>query len=246
MSSRDFATELLESYIVDNHLTPDDRLPSERELCQLWNLNRTTLRNAIQRLVDDGVLYSRMGSGTYVAHPKMIRNLQDVYGFSAAVRAQGRIPSSRLVWEQLQEADKTTSRRLHVPLGTQIYAIQRVRLIDEMPCSIETTHINTLLCPGIQNHDFGSEALFDVLHDEYGVQAMSGDEKLTVTTLDSVEAELLDVEEGHTAFFQSGVIVDAQDQPIEYFKNVVLSERIRFATELTNEAKKTPQVGERA
>ena len=82
MSSRDHATELVESYILDMGLRPGDRLPSERDMCRMWDLNRTTLRNAIQRLVSDGVLYCRMGSGTYVAQPKLVRNLQDVKGFS--------------------------------------------------------------------------------------------------------------------------------------------------------------------
>ena len=71
MSSRDFATELVESYIIDNKLKPGDRLPSERDMCRMWDLNRTTLRNAIQRLVSDGMLYCRMGSGTYVSKPKL-------------------------------------------------------------------------------------------------------------------------------------------------------------------------------
>ena len=44
MSSRDFATELVESYIQEQGLKPDDRLPSERDMCAMWNLNRTTLR----------------------------------------------------------------------------------------------------------------------------------------------------------------------------------------------------------
>ena len=74
---REEATELIECYIRRMDLQPYERLPSERELCQLWNLNRSTLRNAIRKLTEEGRLYSVKGSGTYIAPSKLERNLQD-------------------------------------------------------------------------------------------------------------------------------------------------------------------------
>lgn len=232
MSSRDFATELVESYIVDNNLAPDERLPSERDMCAMWNLNRTTLRNAIQRLVDDGVLYSRMGSGTFVAPPKFVRNLQDVYGFSEAVRQAGRVPGSRLVYASFQEADKHVARKLHLALGTEVFALRRVRLIDGAPCSVETTMVEAKRCPGIEQHDFGRESFADVLRWDYGIKPVEGDEKISVTVLDAEEAQLLGMEEGHPAIFKSGVMSDASGEPFEYYRTVCLSEYVRYATEM--------------
>ena len=233
MSSRDFATELIESYIAENELKAHDRLPSERDMCDMWDLNRTTLRNAIQRLVDTGVLYSKTGSGTYVAPPKFVRNLQDVYGFSEAVRLAGRVPGSRMVSAELREADKYISRHLHVPLGTQVFGLRRVRLIDGIPVGVETAYVNVKLCPGVENHDYERESLFDVLHLDYGIKIKSGREKLSVTTLDAVEAELLGMEEGHPAIYKSGYTVDANGEPVDCYRTVALSEYVRYATEMT-------------
>lgn len=154
MSSRDHATELVESYILDMGLRPGDRLPSERDMCRMWDLNRTTLRNAIQRLVSDGVLYCRMGSGTYVAQPKLVRNLQDVKGFSEAVRETGRTPGARLVYCRQCEADKAITKRLHVSLGSPVVELCRVRTIDGVPVAMETTCLNEHLFPDIERYDF--------------------------------------------------------------------------------------------
>jgi GntR family transcriptional regulator len=232
MSSRDFATELVESYIQEQGLKPDDRLPSERDMCSMWDLNRTTLRNAIQRLVDTGVLYSKMGSGTFVAPPKFVGNLQDVYGFSESVRIAGRTPGSRVVFATIQEADKSIARKLHIPLGTEVFAMRRLRLIDDVPCSIETVFVNMERCAGVEQRDYGRESLFDVLRWGYGIKAQSGDEKISVTTLDAAEAELLEMEEGHPAFYKSGVVFDENGEPFEYYRTVALSEYIRYATEM--------------
>ena len=233
MSSRDFATELIESYIVDHGLVTDDHLPSERDMCEMWDLNRTTLRNAIKRLIDSGLLYSKTGSGTYVAPPKLVRNLQDVSGFSEAVRNSGRVPGSRLVHAALREADKTVARKLRVTLGTEVFSVRRVRSIDGVSCSIETAVVNTERCAGIEQHDFERESLADVLRWDYGIKVVSGDEKISVTTLDAAEAELLGMEEGHPAFYTSGVTMDADGKPVESYRIVALSERIRYATEMT-------------
>ena len=235
MSSRDHATELVESYILDHGLKPGDRLPSERDMCRMWDLNRTTLRNAIQRLVSDGALFCRMGSGTYVAQPKLVRNLQDVKGFSEAVRDEGRVPGARLVYARECEADKATTKRLHVPLGSPVFELCRVRTIDGVPVAMETTRLNTRLFPGIERHDFSRVPLFNIVRDEYGVEVASGSERISITTLDEREAELLGAREGMPVFFQSGIIYDEAGEPVEYFKNVVLSEHVRFASELRSE-----------
>ena len=84
--SRDEAMEKVESYIIKNKLEPHAKLPSEREMCNMWGFNRTTLRFAIKRLVIEGKIYQIKGSGTYVAEPKVIRNLQDLKSLSEFVK----------------------------------------------------------------------------------------------------------------------------------------------------------------
>ena len=53
-----------------------------------------------------------------------------------------------------------------------------------------------------------------------------------MTTLDAAEAELLEMEEGHPAFYKSGVVFDENGEPFEYYRTVALSEYIRYATEM--------------
>ena len=130
------------------------------------------------------------------------------------------------------EADKSTTRRLRVPLGTKVFELCRVRGIDGETVSVETTHLPVSRFPDLPDHDFSTDSLFRIISDEYGVNIDTGEEKISVTTLDDQEALLLGHPEGEPAFFQSGVIYDEEGVPIEYFKNVVLSQYVRFACEL--------------
>ena len=75
ISPRTEALERLENFIAVNHLAAHTRIPSERDLCEMWALNRTTLRFAVDALVAQGKLYRKKGFGTYVSEPKQVRNL---------------------------------------------------------------------------------------------------------------------------------------------------------------------------
>ena len=70
MPPRTEAIEKIEDFIVVNRLTANTRIPSERDLCEMWGVSRSTLRQAVDTLVSWGVLYRVRGSGVYVAVPK--------------------------------------------------------------------------------------------------------------------------------------------------------------------------------
>lgn len=232
MSSRDQITEFVEAYIIDNNLMPGDRLPSEREMCDMWDLNRVTLRKALKRLSEYGVTESRLGLGTFVAQPKMVRNLQDTIGFSQAACDAGHVPSHHVVGCELTEANKFAVRHLHVMLASPVFIMKRVNYLDGHPVSVETSWVNAHGCEDIGSHDFEKESLYEVLEHEYGIVPAAGSERIDVTKVDEEEAKLLDVEVGTSAFFQSGLIFGEDSRPVEYFKSVVLPKHLTFATEM--------------
>lgn len=230
---RDAAAEKIECYIIQNGLNAHDRLPSERAMCEMWGFNRTTLRSAIHRLCMEGVLYSRMGSGTFVSPPKLVRNLQDIVPFGRAVQDAGHKPGTVLVAQSVREANKQISKKLHVTLGRKVMQLVRVRYMDDIPVLLETSYVDAQRFPGIEENDFGSKSLYATLENEYGVQLHRGVEKLNVTYVDGEEAALLQMEEGAPAIYQSGVIYDDGDTPVEHFKSIARSEYIQFASVLT-------------
>ena len=86
---REQALEQIMAYILENKLSADDKLPPEREMCQMWGVNRCTLRSAIAALTEQGIVYAVQGSGTRIA-PRFRRILQDLQGFSEYAAEIGR------------------------------------------------------------------------------------------------------------------------------------------------------------
>ena len=73
------------------------RLPSERDLCETFDVSRMTVRQAITLLVDEGILERKPGSGTFVASSRVKEKMRGTTSFTEIVKSQGRKPSSELI-----------------------------------------------------------------------------------------------------------------------------------------------------
>lgn len=226
---KDRAVEGILWYIQHYQLGGGDRLPAERVLCEEIGVSRTALRAGIMRLISCGTLESRRGSGTYVCPPKPLNIFQETYNFSDAVRTAGLQPSSRLVSTETLEADETLADKLGVAVDAPLLRMQRVRLIEGEPASIETAHVNLSLCPSLPEHDFECESLYDVLLKEGGVRVEHGREHISISRLNAEEAELLQQEEGTPVFYESTIEFDKDMRFVEHCKSVILPTKFRFA-----------------
>ncbi|QAA33436.1 GntR family transcriptional regulator [Clostridium manihotivorum] len=231
--SRDEAIEKIEYYIIENKLAPHSKIPSERDLCDMWNFNRSTLRSAIQRLVVEGKLYQKKGSGTYVAKPKLIRNLQELRSLSREVMDNGQSIESKVLSAEIIESNKQTTKKLHLPLGHSVYALTRIRYIDDDPVTIESSFIDGERFKELKIHDFSKESLYAVLEEQYNIEIMKGEERVGIAYATEYEAELLNIEPGQAVFYLTGVVYEEDGSPIEYFKSIVRSDKIRFSSILT-------------
>ena len=230
---REEAGEKIEHYILQNQLKPHDKLPSERDLCEMWGFNRTTLRSALLRLIQDGKLYNKRGSGTFVAPLKLNRNLQDLKSFSATVEETGRGLATDVLSKRVIESNKQIAKQLCIVLGHRVLELIRMRKIDGEPVMIETTYLDYERYQGLEQHDFSKESLYNVMEQNYGTSISNGTQKLSITYAEAHEAELLKVEEGRPLYYLTGLVKDEENIPVEYFKTVARVDKIRFSSTLT-------------
>ncbi len=230
---RDEAIEKIENYIISNRLQADDKLPSERTMCDMWDFNRSTLRSAIRQLISQGKIYNKNGSGTYVAREKLVRNLQDVRGLYQTAADMGREITSKVLGMSICETSKNIGRKMKLPLGHKLWRLERVRSLDGTPVTISQIYLDAERFLDLDQYDFETESLYAVLRERYHVEVKSGYEKLSISNCDEKEAKYLKVKVGAPVLYQSGITTDDQDKVFECFKEITLTEYICLASELT-------------
>ena len=114
-----------------------DRLPSERELSDTYDVSRMTLRQAISLLVEEGLLERRKGSGTYVASRRVQEKMTGTTSFTDIILKEGKIPSSKLLSYTRTRANKKESEALGIMIGDPVIRMERVRYADRVPVVYE-------------------------------------------------------------------------------------------------------------
>lgn len=226
---RDEAVELIECYLQRHDLAPHGKLPSEREMCEMWGLNRATLRAALRRLIELGKIYSLKGSGTYVAPPKLERNLQDAKSTTESVRGAGHKLKTSVLEEDVISASSMVAKALDIQEGERVLYLRRLRLMDGVPYMIESNYINLERCPRLLDYDFRDESLYRVLN-YHNIFLCQGYESVGITYATESEARYLQTEAGDPLYFLTGVAKDQNGIPVEYFKSVARPDKVRFSS----------------
>ncbi len=220
--------------IRDGHLKPDQRVPSERELSEMTGVSRMTVRQALQSLIAEGVLYTVPGKGTFVScGPKIEQNLQRLSGFTEEVRAQGFTPGSRVLSVERIGADKQVAAALDLPPDTPVIRIARQRLVDDVPVAIEKAYLEAERFPGLESIDWETHSLYQVLLTRYHIVLVQARQFIEAQEANRYVAELLGIERGKPILAMERVTYTTDNQPVEYVRSFYRADRFRLKVVLS-------------
>ncbi|MBQ6427018.1 MAG: GntR family transcriptional regulator [Clostridia bacterium] len=223
---RESALENILAYIQENHLDPGDRLPAEREMCEMWQMNRSTLRSALSKLVQAGLLEVRHGSGIFLAPPKYMRMLQGLTSFTTDAMLQNSINDSRLISLEHLECDKRLGKLLDLTLGTPVWNLVRLRHLNGRVLMIDSSYFSAVRFPNIDRFDFETDSLYRVFEKEYGVIPTRGDELIASTGASEEEAKLLEIGTGAPIFRIESKTCDQDGNMLEYTRSIARPDRV--------------------
>ncbi|MFQ5796434.1 MAG: GntR family transcriptional regulator [Candidatus Bipolaricaulia bacterium] len=225
--------ELLREKIENGEMNPHERVPSETELTQMFNISRMTSRHALIELENDGLVYREQGKGTFVAEPKLRQKLPKLTGFTEDMRVRGLKAGAKVLDVQVILGDKDLAIKLGASSDEEFVKIQRVRFADDVAMAVETVFLRRKFCEGIEKIDLNNRSLYETLRTEYGIRLGRAEQILEPTLADEYEAEILGIDVGKpllfiegTAFLEDGLTA------IEYTCSAYRGDRYRFYVEL--------------
>lgn len=207
----------------------NSRIPSERQLAEQFQVSRLTVSKAINELMQEGLLHSHVGKGTFVSSTKIEQELRTLTSFTEEMTRRGQRPSSRVLYSAVEPVSMEVAKALLLPTGSKVVVLKRVRLADDQPVALETSAIVAAICPAIlEKHDFAKESLYQVLREECGIRITYARQIFEARQATPEEYDALHLD-SHTPIL--GIIrvtYNAQEQPIEYVRSAYRGDRYKF------------------
>jgi GntR family transcriptional regulator len=213
-------------------LKPGDRLPSERQLAERLQVSRMTLRQALDSLARRGLVTRAVGrrGGTFVAEPKIERDLSGVSGLTEELRRQGHRAGATVVSAETIRAGRTAAEALAVPMGARVYEVVRLRTSDGEPLALERSVFPAKRFPGLLDHPLEG-SLYEVLQSRFGERLTRAVERLEPVVADKHEASLLDVKPGAPLLVVERTAYGDDLTPVEWARDLFRGDRLRVVVE---------------
>ena len=209
---------ILRREIMHGVWKPGERMPSEAELIATYGVSRITVRQAFDLLVNDGLVYRRRGSGTYVTVPLIEHGLNRIISFSEDMQRRGLHPTTEVIASCQEPASEDIAARLDIEPGAELAVLERLRLADGEPMSLERSHLIHHQCHGVLDNDFSRATLHEVLREQYGIRLTRANQAVRAIAADKLLAARLHVHPGTPLFYIERVSFRQAGIPIEYLQ----------------------------
>jgi GntR family transcriptional regulator len=225
-------TEDLRRRIVSdiNAGVPGTKLGSERELAERYRTSRSSLRQVLAALEEAGLVDRVIGraGGIFISHAQVQRSLTDVVGVPAFLASQGYVAGTRVLSTKICAPDTATQQALKIGADDFVIEIQRLRLADGSPISLELAQFPADAFPGLLEQQLG-RSLYEILESQYGLVTARADERIEAVNATPEEANLLGIKAKSALLLITRITYDQHDTPCEFSRDLFRGDRTRLA-----------------
>lgn len=204
--------------IESGRYAPGDQLPGENELCRIFDVSRTVVRQALNELENEGWLRRRKGRGTFVAPKKISESLfQNLTGLYEDVTARGSTLRSEVRRLERSEAPPNVAEELRLEKGQPVVVLERLRFVDGVPWVVVTTYMPYELCSWLLKEDMEHQSLYALLEQKHGILISHGRRSVEAIAAAADIARALGIEEGDPILLLRSTSYGENGRPIEHF-----------------------------
>ena len=189
-------------------------LPNEVDLAKRLAISRATLRQAINKLVFEGLLVRKKGVGTRVVKKKYSSRSNNWLSFSQEMAARG-IPvrnfELHISWEK---PDETLQRFFEIDGEKKVLKLERVRGQESGPFVYFISYFHPRI--GLSGEEDFKRPLYDILEHDFHIVADLSKEEISALIADKFLAEKLDAAPGEAILFRKRYVFDQAERPLEY------------------------------
>lgn len=226
--------DILRDELEGGRWRPGERMPSETELIEQYGVSRITVRQSLDMLVKEGWVYRRRGRGTFAVKPTIEQGLTRIISFTEDMQQREMHPGTRVLSSRLEPATDLIAAKLNIQPGSELAVLERLRLADGEPMSLEVSRLVHRLCPGILEGDYAETPLHEALRDRADIRLVRATQSIRAIAATKELASLLMVAVKAPLFYIERVSHSQYGLPVEYLQIYHRGDRYVLYNELRN------------
>lgn len=226
----------LRQQIEQGLLEQGQKLPSEDELAAEFGVSRMTVRQGLASLVDEGLLYRKHGTGTFVSNSNVERDHRRLTNFFESCRLGGKVPGARVTQFEIISVSQPVAEALNLTPGDPVIRITTLRTMNSKPVTLHDAYLPAVLFPRLQTarpDELGLEErhVWELI-ERSGYSLSHVTERLEAQLADEQLAQILEVTPGSPILYGARVLYAVDGTPLKYADCYNRGDKVSLTVEL--------------
>lgn len=227
------AEALLRRMIEEPHYRNGGFLPNEVDLAKKLGISRNTIRQALNKLVFEGLLVRKKGVGTTVADRSVNSSVKNWLSFTQEMKAKGLTPRTFKLDVSWVAADDDVAGTFGISAGRKVLKLERLRGLAEGPFVHFVSYFHPRV--GLTGDEDFNRPLYEIIEQDYSTIAKVSKEEISAIAADEFLGEKLGVKKGDPVLVRKRVVYDPGQRPIEYNVGYYKSDSFVYSIESERE-----------
>ena len=225
--------EYYKKMILTNQMQSGQKMPTEQEVCEIFNVSRITARHAFELLANQGLIVKAQGKGTFISEKKADMQLNVLQGFSLEMASIGKEPSTIFLNIQLTVPSRKIASKLDLSESSKIYILERIRCADGVKMAYEKVHLPFYLIPDLEKHDL-TKSLYAILSSKYQIEPYKASQTIEATLAYQKQAEMLEVKVNSPLLAVERLTYNKNNRPYEFTESLYRGDKYKFSVTMEN------------
>ena len=225
---------LFEHEIYSGRWPAGVRLPSEPDICRHYQLSRTTVRQALSRLEQQGAVKRIRGQGTWIeqARPRSWMLHSPLGLFQGEMNRHGSV-TSKVLRADVSPLPSWATDALGLPPGSPGVTLERLRYVDDLLVLYVVNHLPPDFAETVLSFETPDDSLYQRLREQLGVQVVSGIRSIEAVDAEERMAALLDVPAGFPLALIESVSWNESMRPFDCYRAWVRTDRMKIEIQIS-------------